>query len=284
MVNPIQDIINFQYVLSTAKAACKRIESIYALEQEPNIEEKVNPFKSQLAIDIEVKNLSFAYQENKNILTNINMQIKQGHKVAIVGASGSGKTTLSNILVGFYPHSKGEIHYAGISNKNLKLSTIRENIHLILQHPKLFNDTMLFNLTLGNVYSNEKVQKALEIAQLTDVIAGLDLGLDTLVGKDGIKLSGGQRQRVAIARMILADPKVVIFDESTSALDVHTEVKLFDALNEFLSSKTVITIAHRLSTIKSAEFIYVLEDGVVVDSGSPEELLSKDESYFSSMI
>jgi len=212
------------------------------------------------------------------------MHIEKGSKVAIVGASGSGKTTLANILVGFYPLDDGEILYGDVSNRNLKLSTIRENIHLILQHPKLFNDTMLFNLTLGKHYSEGEVREALEIAQLTDVIARLDSGLDTLVGKDGIKLSGGQRQRVAIARMILSDPKVVIFDESTSALDVHTEVKLFDALQDFLSQKTVITIAHRLSTIKSAEFIYVLEDGRVVDSGTPKALLAKDESYFSSMI
>ncbi len=261
MVTPTQDIINFQYALSTAKAACARINSIYEMEQEPQREEVKEPFASQHAMDIEVKDLSFSYQKNKKILTNINMHIKQGSKVAIVGASGSGKTTLSNILVGFYPLDKGEIIYGGVSNKTLKLSTIRENIHLILQHPKLFNDTMLFNLTLGKAYSADAVQKALEIAQLTDVIERLDLGLDTLVGKDGIKLSGGQRQRVAIARMILADPKVVIFDESTSALDVHTEMKLFDALHDFLSQKTVITIAHRLSTIKSAEYIYVLEDG-----------------------
>jgi len=284
MVNPIQDIINFQYVLSTAKAACKRINSIYEMEQEPQIEEKINPFIGQHAIDIEVKDLSFSYQKDKSILNNINLHIKKGSKIAIVGASGSGKTTLANILVGFYPLDEGEIVYSGISNKALKLSTIRENIHLILQHPKLFNDTMLFNLTLGKEYSEDAVQKALHIAQLTDVIERLDLGLDTLVGKDGIKLSGGQRQRVAIARMILSDPKAVIFDESTSALDVHTEVKLFDALQEFLAQKTVITIAHRLSTIKSAEFIYVLEDGKVVDSGTPRALLAKDESYFSSMI
>jgi len=284
MVTPIQDIINFQYVLATAKVACKRIESIYDMEQEAQIIEKKNPFSTRDAVDIEIRNLTFAYEKSKNILTNINMQIKQGTKVAIVGASGSGKTTLSNILVGFYPLDSGEILYGSISNKHLKLSTIRENIHLILQHPKLFNDTMLFNLTLGKNYSDENVQNALHIAQLDDVIDGLDLGLNTLVGKDGIKLSGGQRQRVAIARMILADPKVVIFDESTSALDVHTEVKLFEALQDFLSKKTVITIAHRLSTIKSAEFIYVLENGKVVDSGSPQELLSKDESYFSSMI
>ena len=284
MVTPIQDIINFQYVLATAKAACKRIESIYSLEQEPYVKEVENPFVSTNALDIVVKDLSFAYQKDKKILTNINMSIPGASKVAIVGASGSGKTTLSHILVGFYPLEEGEILYGDISNKVLKLSTIRENIHLILQHPKLFNDTMRFNLTLGKEYSDKSVLEALRIAQLEDVIAGLDLGLDTLVGKDGIKLSGGQRQRVAIARMILSDPKVVIFDESTSALDVHTEVRLFDALQDFLANKTVITIAHRLSTIKSAEYIYVLEDGKVVDSGSPKELLSKDTSYFSSMI
>jgi ATP-binding cassette subfamily C protein len=284
MVTPVQDIINFQYVLSTARAACRRIESIYALEQEPQIEEEVNPFESRNAIDVELKEISFSYQNSKRILKNITMQIDKYSKVAIVGASGSGKTTLANILVGFYPPTKGEILYGGVSNKKIKLSTIRENIHLILQHPKLFNDTMLFNLTLGKNYSNEKVQKALKIAQLEDVMADLDLGLETLVGKDGIKLSGGQRQRVAIARMILSDPKVVIFDESTSALDVHTEIKLFEALQEFLHDKTVITIAHRLSTIKDAEYIYVLEDGELVDSGTPKALLSKDKSYFSSMI
>ncbi len=284
MVSPTQDIINFQYVLATAKAACKRINSIYEMEQEPLIEQSINPFETSGTIGIEVRELSFSYLENKPILENINMKIDAGFKLAIVGASGSGKTTLANILVGFYPFDEGEIFYGGISNKVLKLSTIRENIHLILQHPKLFNDTMLFNLTLGKEYSDAMVQNALQIAQLSDVIERLELGLDTLVGKDGIKLSGGQRQRVAIARMILSDPKVVIFDESTSALDVHTEVRLFDALQDFLKDKTVITIAHRISTIKSAEFIYVLEDGKVVDSGTPKELLTKDESYFSSMI
>jgi len=263
MVSPTQDIINFQYVLATAKAACKRINTIFEMEQEPVVEEAINPFNTSESIGLEVKNLSFSYIEDKPILENINMNIEKGCKVAIVGASGSGKTTLANILVGFYPFEEGEILYGDISNKALKLSTIRENIHLILQHPKLFNDTMLFNLTLGDEYSDEQLQKALHIAQLDEVIERLELGLDTLVGKDGIKLSGGQRQRV---------------------LDVHTEAKLFEALHSFLKDKTVITIAHRISTIKSAEFIYVLEDGKVVDSGSPQELLTKDESYFSSMI
>ena len=284
MVTPTQDIINFQYVLATAKAACKRINSIFEMQQEPIVEQKNNPFTNHSSIAIEIKNLNFAYNKNKPILKDVNLNIESGKKVAIVGASGSGKTTLANIIVGFYPLDSGEIIYGEISNSELNLSTIRENIHLILQHPKLFNDTMLFNLTLGNKYSEQEVQNALQIAQLDLVVERLDNGLDTLVGKDGIKLSGGQRQRVAIARMVLSDPKVVIFDESTSALDVHTELKLFEALDSFLKHKTIITIAHRLSTIKSAEYIYVLEDGKVADCGTAQELLKKDKSYFSSMI
>ena len=284
MVTPTQDIINFQYVLATAKVACKRINSIFEMKQEPIIEEKHNPFTNHSTIAIDIKNLNFAYDKNKPILKDINLTIESGKKIAIVGASGSGKTTLANIIVGFYPLDSGEIIYGDTSSSELKLSTIRENIHLILQHPKLFNDTMLFNLTLGNKYNEQEVRKALDIAQLDLVVERLDNGLDTLVGKDGIKLSGGQQQRVAIARMLLSNPKVVIFDESTSALDVHTELKLFEALDSFLKDKTIITIAHRLSTIKSAEYIYVLEDGKVVDCGTPQELLKKDKSYFSSMI
>ncbi len=285
MVSPTQDLINFQYVLATAKAACGRINTIFEMEREPSVKETVNPFLQADAVAIEVQGLSFAYQSGQNyILENINMKIPAGSKVAIVGASGSGKTTLANILVGFYPFDEGCITYNGVSHSALPLALIRENIYLILQHPKLFNDTMRFNLTLGNTYSDAEIAEAIHIAQLGDVIARLDNELDTMVGKEGIKLSGGQRQRVAIARMVLANPKAVIFDESTSALDVHTEAKLFEALHTFLKGRTVITIAHRLSTIKSAELIYVLEEGRVVDSGSPEALLAKDESYFSGMI
>ncbi len=295
MVTPTQDVINFQYVLATAKAACKRINTIFEMEQEPLPPVQKDPFKGHSAVSIEVCHLCFRYAKGSNnerekedtreyILENINMHINAGSKVAIVGASGSGKTTLSNILVGFYPFEQGEIFYNGVSNKEVALSTIRENIYLILQHPKLFNDTMRFNLTLGNAYSDEAIENAIRIAQLGDVIGRLENGLDTLVGKDGIKLSGGQRQRVAIARMVLSNPKAVIFDESTSALDVHTEAKLFEALHDFLAKRTVITIAHRLSTIKSAEYIYVLEEGKVVDNGTPAQLLEKDESYFSAML
>jgi len=283
MVTPTQDMINFQYVLATAKAACGRINVLYALEQEKTIVQTHNPFVDVDSVGISVSYLSFAYHSDKPILTDISMQIPSGAKVAIVGASGSGKTTLAHILVGFYAVDEGEIVYGDVSCKSLKLSTIRENVHLILQHPKLFNDTMRFNLTLGKDCSDEAIHKALKIAQLDEVVEGLTHGLDTLIGKDGIKLSGGQRQRVAIARMVLSDPKVVLFDESTSALDVHTEAKLFHDLKAFLSNKTVITIAHRLSTIQDADRIFVLENGELIDSGTPNELLAKENSYFAKM-
>ena len=285
MVSPIQDLIGFQYALATAKAACERINTIFAMETEPVVEASLNPFEGRKSVAISVEGLSFAYSSDAvPVLTDITMQIPAASKVAIVGASGSGKTTLANILVGFYPVDKGTITYNGVRHDALSLATIRENIYLILQHPKLFNDTMRFNLTLGNHYSDAQIAEAIRIAQLGDVVGRLEKGLDTMVGKEGIKLSGGQRQRVAIARMVLAAPKAVIFDESTSALDVHTEAKLFEALHSFLRGRTVITIAHRLSTIKSAELIYVLEEGRLVDSGTPQALLAKDESYFSSMI
>ncbi len=298
MMTPTQDIIGFQYALSNAKAACKRINEIFAMKRETTTSDDLSthrldgadesfadqtPLTGKQAIGIEVVDLSFGYTPDKQILKNINLHIDPAQKVAIVGPSGSGKTTLANVIVGFYPIGGGEIYYDGVPGSKLDPATIRTHAYMVLQHPKLFNDTMRFNLSLGDDYSDEVVARAIHIAQLDSVVSNLPEGLDTMVGKDGIKLSGGQRQRVAIARMILRDPQIVVFDESTSALDVHTEVRLFEALGEYLAPKTVITIAHRLSTIRQAEYIYVLEEGTVIDSGTPRELLAKDESYFAKM-
>jgi len=280
-MTPTQDIINFQYALFNAKAACSRINEIYKLKQERVVKNSLNPFNKE--VEIEFKNLSFAY-DKEEILHNLNFKIKPLSKVAIVGPSGSGKSTLANLIAGFYEPNSGDLLYNGISYKNINPTKIRENIYLILQHPKLFNDTMRFNLTLGKEYSQSQIEKALKLAQLDSVIEHLPNGLDTVLGKDGVKLSGGQRQRVAIARMILSNPKVVIFDESTSALDVHTEANLFKDLKEFLKKKTVITIAHRLSTIEESEYIFVLENGYLSDSGTPKELMAKEAGYFAKMI
>ena len=284
MMTPTQDVINFQYALASARAACKRISDLMSMEVEPTVSNSKNPFEDKLAVSIKCKDLSFSYSSDRYILKDIDIDIKEGEKIAIVGPSGSGKTTLSNIISGLYRPTKGEILYNGVSIQEIDPKIVRRYCHMILQSPKLFNDTLLFNLTLGRDIDIDRVQEAIDIAQLRGVVESMEEGLMTQVGRDGVRLSGGQRQRVAIARMILLNPKLVILDESTSALDIHTETKLFKALEEYLRDKTVITIAHRLSTIERADRIFVLEDGVIVDEGTHEELKSKEEGYFSEMI
>ncbi len=284
MMTPTQDVINFQYALASAKAACDRIDRLKRLELERRVNESKNPFEDNQGVSLKCNALSFSYDGKSMVLKDIDISIDANESVAIVGASGSGKTTLSNILSGFYPPSSGEIEYNGISYKEIDPKVIRRYCHMILQSPKLFNDTLLFNLTLGRDIDIKRVEEAIEIAQLSDVVASMENGLMTMVGRDGIRLSGGQRQRVAIARMILLEPKLVIMDESTSALDIHTESRLFKELQKFFQGRTVITIAHRLSTIEKADKIFVLEGGRVADSGTPQELRAREEGYFAQMV
>src|SRR5574344_1240567 len=275
IMSPVQEILSIQYSLASAKAAIGRINKVLELktESDGNIELK------DKKIDITLKNLTFSYTEDKTTLKNISFSIKSGEKVAIIGASGSGKTTISQLIAGFYAKNSGDILYNDISIDNISKKSLREHIFLVLQMPILFNNTLRFNLTMGEDISNEKIKEALKIAQLNSMLENLPDGLDTIVGKMGIRLSGGQRQRLSIARMILANPSVVIFDESTSALDVQTETKLFENLENILKDKTVITIAHRLSTVKNASKIFVLEDGELVQSGTHLELEDKTGHY-----
>ncbi|MDD3008169.1 MAG: ABC transporter ATP-binding protein [Arcobacter sp.] len=278
IMTPIQDILTIQYSLASAKAAINRINKILDLEVEKNgtLVLEANNKK----VDISIKNLSFSYKEDKLTLKDISFDIKSGEKIAIIGASGSGKTTIAHIIAGFYSKTSGDILYNNMSINDLDRQSLRENIFLVLQMPILFNNSLRFNITMGNEnISDEEIFKALKIAQLYDSVESMPDKLDTLVGKHGIRLSGGQRQRLSIARMIIANPAVVIFDESTSALDVHTETKLFSELEEFLKDKTVITIAHRLSTVKNADMIYVIDDGILVQSGNHKELEEKEGHY-----
>jgi ATP-binding cassette subfamily C protein len=182
-------------------------------------------------------------------------------------------------LVGFYPPTSGDILYNGVNVDKIGFSRVRDEVFVVLQQPLMFNDSLRFNLTMGDSISDETIEEALRIAQLAGFVTTLPLGLETQVGKFGIRLSGGQRQRLSIARMVLANPKVVIFDESTSALDVHTESALFEALETFLTEKTVIIIAHRLSTVTRADYIYVLENGIILEEGTREGLEAKDGSF-----
>jgi len=277
IMTPVQDILSMQYAYTTATAALNRINKILSLQCEDNGEERLS---NNEGVHIELKNMFFSYNIEKPLLEDISIDIKPKEKVALIGASGSGKTTLAQVIAGFYSKTKGDIKYNNISINVLDRNSLRNEIFLVLQMPILFNNTLRFNITMGDKsISDEEIFSALEIAQLKDTVLQMSEKLDTLVGKHGIRLSGGQRQRLSIARMIISNPSVVIFDESTSALDVHTEAKLFSALIPILQNKTVITIAHRLSTVKNANKIYVLDNGKIVQSGTHEELEDEEGHY-----
>lgn len=278
MMGPVQELLNIQYAFYSAKAALARINKLSILRQEPCYPHLENPFSGTKTVAVEIKNLHFSYSEQA-VLNGINLQIKPAEKVALVGASGGGKSTLIQTLIGLYPASSGMIYFNGVPLDRIGLEVVREHVATVLQHPALFNDTIRANLTLGREASDEQLWQALEIAQLKDTIAELDLGLNTIVGRQGMKLSGGQRQRLAIARMIVANPSVVILDEATSALDSETEYKLHQAMSEFLKDRTTIIIAHRLSAVKQADHVYVFEEGRICEQGQHETLIQQNGLY-----
>lgn len=278
MMAPVQEVLGIQYAYYAAKAALRRINSLYSLQQEPQYSHLKNPFKKGEKVAVRIKDLYFSYKD-EHILNGINLSINAGEKVALVGASGGGKSTLVQTLIGLYPAQTGMIYFNEIPITQIGLDVIREHVATVLQHPALFNDSVRANLTLGRKVSDETLWNALAIAQLKQTIAGLDKGLDTIVGRQGMRLSGGQRQRLAIARMIVAEPSVVILDEATSALDTETEQKLHKALAIFLRDRTTIIIAHRLSAVKQADHVYVFEEGKICEQGQHATLINNKGLY-----
>ncbi len=256
--SPIYMIIKFVQDYHDANEGMDRLNDILRLKQEPKYEMKRDPFKDTKTASIELKDVTFSYDENKTVLKNFNLKIEAGEKVAITGETGSGKSTLANILIGLYPLNSGEIFYNDVEVKEIGYEKIREHIGFVLQSPLMFNSSLRYNLSLGKKYSDEEMFKALKIAQLYDFVDELPKKLDTIVGKNGTKLSGGQRQRLSIARVLLDNPKVIIFDESTSSLDNETENRLLEALNPYIVDKTVVTIAHRQTTIDKADRVVEL--------------------------
>ncbi len=279
MLAPIQELLSIQFSWYGASAALKRINTLLHINEEPKITSNINPFNDNKAAEIKIYNINFSYNDETNILKGLSLTIPAGKKVALVGASGSGKSTLIQLLLGLYKPSSGDIFFNGHNTKEIGFEKIRDEISVVLQQPILFNDTLRHNLTLGGDFSDQLLWHALEVAQLQDVVIQLTEGLDTQIGRQGVKLSGGQRQRLAIARMVLTDPKLVILDEATSALDTATEAALHKALSEFLVGRTTFIVAHRLSAVKQADTIYVLDDGKVSQSGTHYELVTQQGLY-----
>ncbi|ELJ8562641.1 ABC transporter ATP-binding protein [Vibrio cholerae] len=279
MLSPVQELLGIQFSWYAAKAALKRINSLLELEEEFRPISKVNPFTQPGEVDIEINNIHFSYDGESQVLNDLSLHIPAGKKVALVGASGGGKSTLIQLLIGVYRAQSGAIRFNGQHCDDISFDVIRDQIAVVLQQPILFNDTLRHNLTLGGQFSDDALWQALDIAQLQDVITKLDQGLESQIGRNGIRLSGGQRQRLAIARMVLSNPKFVILDEATSALDTATEAALHLALSKFLYGRTTLIVAHRLSAVKQADLIYVLEDGHVSQSGTHHELLEQEGLY-----
>lgn len=279
MLSPIQELLSIQFSWYGASAALKRVNALLHIGEEPKIQSDIDPFNVNTATEITINNLNFSYNDEVQVLNNLSLTIRPGEKVALVGASGGGKSTLIQLLLGLYQPTNGEILFNGHSTKEVGFENIRNQISVVLQQPILFNDTLRHNLTLGEDYSDDLLWNALDVAQLQDVVIQLTDGLDTQIGRQGVKLSGGQRQRLAIARMVLTNPKFVILDEATSALDTATEAELHKALSDFLVGRTTLIVAHRLSAVKQADTIYVLDDGKVSQSGTHHELVTQQGLY-----
>ena len=279
MMTPVQELVNMQYAWYAANAALGRINALLGLASEPQHPALRDPFAGKTTVGIALDHVSFAYDEGETVLDDVSLAVAAGEKVALVGASGGGKSTLVQALLGLYPVKSGQIFYGDAPVTEIGWETVREHVGVVLQHPVLFNDSVRANLTLGREADDARLWQALEIAQLKDVIVALPHGLDTAVGRLGVRLSGGQRQRLAIARMIVADPKIVILDEATSALDTDTERRLHQALSGFLAGRTTLIIAHRLSAVKQADRILVFENGRVVEAGAHDELIDRGGLY-----
>ncbi|MGL4315580.1 MAG: ABC transporter ATP-binding protein [Pseudomonas sp.] len=278
MIGPVEQLLNMQYAYYAAGGALQRINELLARADEPQYPGRIDPFAGRETVGVEVRGLTFAYGEEP-VLDGLNLSIAPGEKVALVGASGGGKSTLVQLLLGLYSAQAGSIRFGGASLEEVSLETVREHVAVVLQHPALFNDTVRANLCMGRERDDEACWQALEIAQLAATIRALPQGLDSVVGRSGVRLSGGQRQRLAVARMVLADPRVVILDEATSALDAATEYALHQALGTFLKGRTTLIVAHRLSAVKQADRVLVFDGGRIAEDGDHQQLIADGGLY-----
>jgi len=278
LVKPSKTLININKPLQQAIVAAI---SVFSLIDEKNEVNDGNQILDHTKGDINFDNVSFSYDGEKSPLININLKIKQGETVALVGRTGSGKTTLVNLLARFYKPSSGKITINEKNINDFELESFRSNIAFVDQHIRLFNDTVKGNIALGQKDSMplESIIRAAKVSNSIEFIEKLDNQFDAEIGEDGITLSGGQRQRLSIARAIAKNSPILILDEATSALDSATEKLVQSAINKMQQGRTTIIIAHRLSTIKNADRIIVLKEGKIIEQGSHKELMKSSGEY-----
>ena len=279
LANPIKRLSRIYGNVQKAMAAAERVFSV--LDEKTDIVEKDNATELKAVIGkVDFKAVTFKYNENEVILKDINLEVKAGQMVAIVGPSGAGKTTIVNLLPRFYDPVAGNIYIDDVNIADVTLASLREKIGIVPQETVLFNGSIYDNILYGDLTATtEEVMAAAKAANAHDFIMQMADQYQTQIGERGSKLSGGQRQRIAIARAILKNPRILILDEATSALDTESEKLVQDALDKLMVGRTSFVIAHRLSTILQADMIIVMEKGQIVEQGSHEELLKLDGLY-----
>jgi subfamily B ATP-binding cassette protein MsbA len=269
-----QSISNIQRGLASAERIFKLID------EKPKIEDVPNPvLVEEFKNSISFNNVSFTY-EKEPVLQNINLEVKKGETVALVGSSGAGKSTLADLIPRFYDPTEGTINIDGTSTKDIQINSLRDLMGIVTQESILFNDTVASNIAFAMPHAKEEdIIQAAKIANAHDFIKELEHGYQTNIGERGGKLSGGQRQRISIARAIMKNPPILILDEATSALDTESEKLVQEALSNLMKNRTSVVIAHRLSTIQHADKIVVMDKGRIVEQGTHEELLKLGGIY-----